>query len=98
MQARRGSHTTAWGHGGGALGRWVASHDPQWCIPSRECCWAELSLLGSLPPASCIMHSRHACLTGYTKGYQGKRIDNTSARDEPYEFVLGQHQVGVFLV
>lgn len=27
--------------------------------------------------------------SGYTKGYQGKRIDNTSVRDEPYEFVLG---------
>ena len=26
---------------------------------------------------------------GYTSGYQGKRIDNTSTRDEPYEFVLG---------
>ena len=26
---------------------------------------------------------------GYTSGYQGKRIDNTSVRDEPYEFVLG---------
>jgi FKBP-type peptidyl-prolyl cis-trans isomerase len=22
-------------------------------------------------------------------GYQGKRIDNTSVRDEPYEFTLG---------
>jgi FKBP-type peptidyl-prolyl cis-trans isomerase len=30
---------------------------------------------------------------GFTKGYQGKRIDNTSVRDEPYEFVLGQGQV-----
>lgn len=30
---------------------------------------------------------------GYTKGYQGKRIDNTSVRDEPYEFKLGAHQV-----
>lgn len=29
---------------------------------------------------------------GYTKGYQGKRIDNTSTRDEPYEFVLGAGQ------
>eukprot|EP01023_Acetabularia_acetabulum_P062844 TRINITY_DN7811_c0_g1_i12.p1 TRINITY_DN7811_c0_g1~~TRINITY_DN7811_c0_g1_i12.p1 ORF type:complete len:228 (-),score=37.55 TRINITY_DN7811_c0_g1_i12:159-842(-) len=26
---------------------------------------------------------------GFTSGYQGKRIDNTSIRDEPYEFVLG---------
>jgi hypothetical protein len=24
---------------------------------------------------------------------QGKRIDNTSVRDEPYEFVLGKGQV-----
>jgi hypothetical protein len=23
------------------------------------------------------------------QGYQGKRIDNTSVRDEPYSFVLG---------
>lgn len=29
---------------------------------------------------------------GYTKGYQGKRIDNTSVRDEPYEFVVGAGQ------
>lgn len=29
---------------------------------------------------------------GFTKGYQGKRIDNTSLRDEPYEFVLGGGQ------
>ena len=27
--------------------------------------------------------------SGYTKGYQGKRIDNTSTRDEPYIFKLG---------
>ncbi len=27
--------------------------------------------------------------SGYTSGYQAKRIDNTSVRDEPYEFVLG---------
>jgi FKBP-type peptidyl-prolyl cis-trans isomerase 2 len=27
--------------------------------------------------------------SGYTSGYQAKRIDNTSTRDEPYEFVLG---------
>jgi hypothetical protein len=33
--------------------------------------------------------------SGFTKGYQGKRIDNTSVRDEPYEFVLGSRQVGV---
>ena len=30
---------------------------------------------------------------GYTKNYQAKKIDNTSVRDEPYEFVLGAHQV-----
>ncbi|GIL59522.1 hypothetical protein Vafri_14279 [Volvox africanus] len=29
---------------------------------------------------------------GFTKGYQGKRIDNTSIRDEPYEFKLGGGQ------
>ncbi|KAG2427627.1 hypothetical protein HXX76_012278 [Chlamydomonas incerta] len=29
---------------------------------------------------------------GFTKGYQGKRIDNTSVRDEPYEFKLGSGQ------
>ncbi len=27
--------------------------------------------------------------SGYTSGYQAKRIDNTSTRDEPYEFILG---------
>ncbi len=27
--------------------------------------------------------------SGYTSGYQAKRIDNTSTRDEPYSFVLG---------
>jgi hypothetical protein len=31
---------------------------------------------------------------GFTKGYQGKRLDNTSLRDEPYAFVLGGHEVG----
>eukprot|EP00891_Asterochloris_glomerata_P005084 jgi/Astpho2/5084/Aster-08020 len=31
--------------------------------------------------------------SGYTAGYQAKRIDNTSRRDEPFDFVLGQHQV-----
>lgn len=29
---------------------------------------------------------------GRTIGYQGKRIDNTSARDDPYEFILGSGQ------
>eukprot|EP00878_Enallax_costatus_P012618 GHUV01013178.1.p1 GENE.GHUV01013178.1~~GHUV01013178.1.p1 ORF type:complete len:175 (+),score=22.60 GHUV01013178.1:288-812(+) len=33
---------------------------------------------------TCVVH-----WSGYTKGYQGKRIDNISIRDEPYEFVLG---------
>jgi hypothetical protein len=32
---------------------------------------------------------------GYTKGYQAKRIDNTSIRDEPYSFVLGMHTVSL---
>jgi hypothetical protein len=31
---------------------------------------------------------------GYTSGYQGKRIGNTTVKDEPYTFVLGKHQVG----
>ena len=31
--------------------------------------------------------------SGYTAGYQGKRIDNTSVRDEPYKFTLGANQV-----
>lgn len=31
--------------------------------------------------------------SGVTKGYQGKRIDNTSLRDEPYVFRLGAHEV-----
>jgi len=30
---------------------------------------------------------------GFTAGYQGKRIDNTSVRDEPFSFVIGQDQV-----
>jgi len=35
--------------------------------------------------------------SGYTKGYQGKRIDNTSVRDEPYAFRLGKHEaIGAF--
>jgi FKBP-type peptidyl-prolyl cis-trans isomerase len=29
---------------------------------------------------------------GRTIGYQGKRIENTSARDEPFQFVLGSGQ------
>ena len=33
------------------------------------------------------------------QGYQAKRIDNTSVRDEPYAFVLGKHEVcGVLLL
>lgn len=31
----------------------------------------------------------HCCL-------QGKRIENTSARDEPFTFVLGKDEVGQF--
>ena len=31
--------------------------------------------------------------SGYTAGYQGKRIDNTSVRDEPYRFRVGSGQV-----
>lgn len=31
--------------------------------------------------------------SGYTAGYQGKRIDNTSVRDEPYRFQVGSGQV-----
>lgn len=31
--------------------------------------------------------------SGYTAGYQGKRIDNTSVRDEPYRFLVGSGQV-----
>jgi FKBP-type peptidyl-prolyl cis-trans isomerase len=35
--------------------------------------------------------------SGYTKGYQGKRIDNTSVRDEPYVFKLGSGEaIGAF--
>eukprot|EP00892_Ulva_mutabilis_P001001 jgi/Ulvmu1/10901/UM007_0078.1 len=30
--------------------------------------------------------------SGYTAGYQGKRIDNTSVRDEPYRFQVGSGQ------
>lgn len=36
----------------------------------------------------CVVH-----WSGYTEGYQGKRIDNTSVRDEPLEFTLGKGQV-----
>lgn len=31
--------------------------------------------------------------SGYTAGYQGKRIDNTSVRDEPYRFRVGSGEV-----
>eukprot|EP00798_Chlamydomonas_sp_ICE-L_P026956 gene26956-35003_t len=30
--------------------------------------------------------------SGFTKGYQAKRIDNTSIRDEPYEFKIGANE------
>jgi len=40
------------------------------------------------PGDTCVVH-----WAGYTEGYQGKRIDNTSVRDEPFEFVLGKGQV-----
>ena len=35
-----------------------------------------------MPPIHCTQKNN-------SKGYQGKRIDNTSVRDEPYEFTLG---------
>jgi hypothetical protein len=38
-----------------------------------------------------LLLSRHGA--GYTKNYQAKRLDNTSARDEPYEFILGGSEV-----
>lgn len=38
------------------------------------------------PGDKCVVH-----WAGYTEGYQGKKIDNTSVRDEPYSFVLGEH-------
>jgi len=41
------------------------------------------------PGDTCVVH-----WAGFTEGYQGKRIDNTSARDEPFEFILGSGQVG----
>jgi len=31
--------------------------------------------------------------SGYTSGYQGKRIENTSTRDDPFTFVVGKGQV-----
>lgn len=31
--------------------------------------------------------------SGYTSGYQGKRIDNTSVRDEPFVFTIGSNEV-----
>ena len=31
---------------------------------------------------------------GYTKGYQGKRVGNTTKNEEPYVFTLGAHEVG----
>jgi hypothetical protein len=31
----------------------------------------------------------------FVQGYQGKRIDNTSVRDEPFEFVVGGDGVSV---
>lgn len=36
--------------------------------------------------------------SGYTAGYQGKRIDNTSVRDEPYRFQVGSGQVHLHLL
>lgn len=50
--------------------------------PSQQApCQAYLSLLLLLYSGSCCAD------------VQGKRIDNTSVRDEPYEFVLGGEQV-----
>ncbi|PSC68182.1 Peptidyl-prolyl cis-trans isomerase PASTICCINO1 [Micractinium conductrix] len=40
------------------------------------------------PGDRCVVH-----WAGYTKNYQAKRIDNTSVRDEPFEFVLGGGEV-----
>jgi hypothetical protein len=31
--------------------------------------------------------------SGYTSGYQGKRVDNTSVRDDPFVFTLGRNEV-----
>jgi len=31
--------------------------------------------------------------SGYTSGYQGKRIENTSVRDEPFVFTVGEGKV-----
>lgn len=39
------------------------------------------------PGDTCVVH-----WAGYTKGYQGKRVGNSSKLDEPYEFVLGAKQ------
>jgi FKBP-type peptidyl-prolyl cis-trans isomerase len=36
---------------------------------------------------TCVVH-----WVGYTEGYQGKRIGNSSIRDEPFEFVIGRNQ------
>lgn len=38
-------------------------------------------------------HHTYAMHPGYTENYQAKRIENTSLRDEPFEFVLGAKQV-----
>jgi hypothetical protein len=43
---------------------------------------------GNLSFNSFCVATLHALSTPL-QGYQGKRIDNTSVRDEPYEFVLG---------
>jgi hypothetical protein len=31
--------------------------------------------------------------SGYTSGYQGKRVENTSVRDDPFVFTLGKGEV-----
>ncbi|KIZ06351.1 peptidyl-prolyl cis-trans isomerase, FKBP-type [Monoraphidium neglectum] len=40
----------------------------------------------------CTQSMRLLSRSGYTKGYQGKRIGNTTVKDVPYEFVVGSGQ------
>eukprot|EP00958_Prasinococcus_capsulatus_P007877 scaffold735_cov376-Prasinococcus_capsulatus_cf.AAC.19 len=47
-----------------------------------------VSAVFSQPGDTVVVH-----WSGYTSGYQAKRIDNTSTRDEPFEFVLGSDEV-----
>lgn len=86
VQARRGRHATARRHSCGPLGRLHKGAASSRHARRRD--------------VSAAAHAQHSLqslplLLPRSQGYQGKRIDNTSVRDEPYEFVLGSSEVGV---